>query len=364
MGNTPVASKKTDQEIPVAAFYIVLAVSAVLLALGVIWRLYWASSDNARKAATVTIALGLGGLCGYLLLGHYRLLIEEWISGNSLLLGESASKGDLRGKRSMGRPFAISECTVLAKIDLVETFDARTRRAAIESLPRVLWPRAIKALLDSKQPDGRIAAVRLSNIPRRDVVKVCGKDPDASVRKVAWEKIAPQLSSGEARGLSKSIHEDARSLAVGSGKLSRRLLLKRCRRDNHTRVRATAWEQIEERLTQAETARLLKSRHEDTRRRALHSGLLPRKLLARSCSKDRDSSLRQSAWEMIRDGLTRSEATDLSRSRHAQTRLWAVESERLTRRRLFWMSISDRSFSVSESAREQRRARSRAGKKR
>jgi hypothetical protein len=280
-------------------------------------------------------------LCGYLLLGHYRLLIEEWISGNSLLLGESSSKGDLRGKRSTGQPASVFECTVLARIDLIETFDASTRRAAIESLPRVLWPRAIKALLDSKQPDGRIAAVRLSNIPRRDVVKVCGKDPDASVRKVAWEKIAPQLSSGEARGLSKSIHEDARSLAVGS-----------------------AWEQIEERLTQAETARLLKSRHEDTRRRALHSGLLPRKLLARSCSKDRDSSLRQSAWEMIRDGLTRSEATDLSRSRHAQTRLWAVESERLTRRRLFWMSISDRSFSVSESAREQRRARSRAGKKR
>ncbi|MEW6212703.1 MAG: hypothetical protein AB1631_30540 [Acidobacteriota bacterium] len=360
MGHISTESKRTDYEIPAAAFYIVLTISAVLLALGVVWRLYWASSTNARTAATATIAIGLAGLCSYLFLAQYRLLIEEWISDNSFLLEESSSRRDLRGKRSTGQPYAISECTVLARIDLIETIDANKRRAAIESLPDALWPRAINALLKSKQPDGRIAAVRLSNIPRRAVVKVCLKDPDASARKVAWEKIASDLSPREARQLSKAIHEDARSFAVGSGKLSRRLLLRRCRRDKHPNVRAIAWEQIEERLTSAEAARLLKSRHEDARRRALHSGLLPRRLLARSCSKDKDSSLRRAAWEMLRDDLTRSEATGLSRSRHGQTRSWAVASGRLTGWRLFWMSISDQDSSVSKSAREQRRARSRA----
>ncbi len=401
-------SKRQPSEIPVAALYIVLGISAILLVIGAMWKLFWVSSNNTETAAAITIMLGFAGLGGYLFLAQHRLLFEDWISGNALILEQSFLQRDRRGKRLPARsvrkrfretfdsPTGLSdcdaialtasgsitwsrdsvlihagatnwcelvarpECTILTKIDFIENGDTNTKRAAAESLPAVLWPRAIEALLNSKQPEGRIAAIRLSNIPRRAVMKVCLKDRDASARRVAWEKIAPKLSPREARLLSKSSHPDIRLFALRSGKLSRKSLIRHCRHDDDPTLRLTAWEQIEDRLTSAQAVRLLQSPHEDTRRRVMHSSLLSRRLLAQSCSKDKDSSLREAAWEQIRHGLTRSEATRLSRSKHTLTRLWAIGSGILSRWRLFWLSRTDKNFRVKNSAREQRRARSRA----
>jgi len=158
------------------------------------------------------------------------------------------------------------------------------------------------------------------------------------------------LTPTEAKTLSRSRHADVRLLAIQSGLLTRRRLKKLCRVDQEDSVRGAAWEIIENGLTRFEAFILSFSRNAEARLLALQSSRLSRKRLKKLCRKDPDQSVRAEAWELIKHNLTRMEAVSLSRSQHEDVRIFAVQSKLLSIRRVKKLCRIDRDESVRSAA--------------
>jgi hypothetical protein len=192
----------------------------------------------------------------------------------------------LRLKPAPGEDLAIQlarhpDSSVLTALDFATRRAGRAAEAAAARLPAHLWPRALKALLASRQGPARVAALRCDGIPRRQLVKLAVQDPDDRVRTAAAARIRDDLSRGEALALLSSDHGDTRFIAASSPSLSRRWLVKLCARDPDAGVQTAAWKRLQQDLTPRETLQLSRSKSSDVVRWAISSGGLTRRRLLR-----------------------------------------------------------------------------------
>jgi hypothetical protein len=234
--------------------------------------------------------------------------------------------------KSLRDLFFYSHCAVLAKLDLIENASALVDQAEMETIPQIIWSRARKRLLQSKRPVARIAAVRCTQTPRNSLIQLCADDSETSVRLAAGSRLGFDLTTREAFVLSRSPYVDACSQALMSAKvpLNRSIVL--CREAHFNIIRELAWEQIRSDLKQHVAMDLLRSRYEDCRIYAISSGLVPRKGLIKLALKDKAESARKKAYEHVKPVTTSSEAKALLRSHDEKVRLDALCSGFLARR--------------------------------
>ncbi len=247
------------------------------------------------------------------------------------------------------------DCPVSIKMILIESDVAPVRKIAQESMPIDLWPRAVQKLLRSIYPEARIAAVRC--ISEREVLRrVCRDDREDSVRLAAWRQLKSLSSQGEAVELIESAHSDVRTLVLNSGWLPRKRTVKVCRDDDENPIRTIAWKILEKDLNEKEAVELFGSDFFDVNLWAVRSGKLGHMRMRKICFKDHIEGLRLNAWEQIRDRLTEADAAYLIGSPNADTRLRAVQSGKLTHERLFRVALKDRKRMVRLETFEQLKA--------
>lgn len=225
--------------------------------------------------------------------------------------------------------------TVL-KLCLIRS-EANLRRAAWARLePRLTTEEAIY-LSRSQFEEVRRYALTSGKLPRSSLIKMCVIDPSRPIRREILRLIEKDLNQSEATLLMNSPDVEARLFAAQSGLLERRSLIRCCLRDDSERVYRAAWERIRNRLTASEALSLLISKNEEVRRGVVRSELLARSDLINCCRYDASKMVRAAAWQIARSKLTRTEALLLSSSNHGEVRKWAVASRLLPLSRRFWL---------------------------
>ena len=227
--------------------------------------------------------------------------------------------------------------TVL-KLCLIRS-EANLRRAAWARLEPSLTTDEAIYLSRSEFEEVRRYALTSGKLPRSFLIKMCVIDPSRPVRSEILRLIEKDLNQSEATLLMNSPDVEARLLAAQSGLLERSSLIRCCLRDNNSRVYGAAWERIRNQLTPSEALSLLNSKHEEVRRGAVRSELLARSSLINCCRDDASKMVRAAAWQIARSKLTRTEALLLSSTNHGEVRKWAVASRLLPISRRFWLVI-------------------------
>ncbi|MEW6209242.1 MAG: hypothetical protein AB1631_12800 [Acidobacteriota bacterium] len=397
-GITP--SLKTDDLLPRAIFYSLMALSFALLAGGVAGKLLWKRAPETFDI-TMSVALGIGvtGVALALAIAGYKLF-EYWRRGNSLMLAKAFAGRDQRGRRVSRRLsvrlasldnledvlgnqteesllallarsdnpkigdailnrlgvattadalMAHPECSTFTKIDFALGADIHARRAAEKLLPRFLRQRELRALIESNHPEARIAAIRRVIGSRDLLVKACLRDPSSDVREVAWQRIE-RPSPAEIDRLLSSPHEDTRLRIVRAGLLPRDRLIDVFCKDASESIRREVCQRITS-PTAEEVLLLLRSPHADVRACAVETGLR-RSTLIEICRDDAAMSVRHSARERLQP-LTETEALLLLQSRYVDARCFAVESGLIADKKLLKLCRTDKAQAVRKEALEQ-----------
>jgi len=285
------------------AFRLCYGISILALTAGIFARLFW-KQDSGPEVVALALGAGATGVSLAALLIINKLIYHDWIFVNTLAQAYSLRARDRKGRRMPGsilrerlKPRDFDEMTkdlpddfllalhtakilpmsddlivkhlsaeppsghlqpvgnvsmskhpaftILTRIDFANDNNEAVRRAAAAWLPKSLWLRAAKTLLQSKYPEARMAAVQSATIPRLEIFTACKNDADQTVRATAWARLKADLSETEAGELSYSQYKEIRLQAIESQPLSRPRLIQLCRDDKEPAIRKAAWEQLQ-----------------------------------------------------------------------------------------------------------------------
>ncbi len=213
------------------------------------------------------------------------------------------------------------------------------RQSAWTLLRVELSPVEAERLSRSRYSDVRTNVVGLGMLPRQRLVAVAAADDERTVREMARGLLEDGLNDVEASILSLSNHPDTRQFAVSSGLLSRHNLVRLGRLDPDQPVRAMSHQFLRNDHTSAAAQELSLSKYDDARHEAIRSGRLSRMRIFSLCARDAEPGVRMASWERLRANLTPAEASSLSRSKHPEVQLWAIQSDMLSRRRLRYLRL-------------------------
>jgi hypothetical protein len=382
-----------DSRIFYGAVFVCLVISASLL-LGIIYG----NISNSKKEVLALLAIVIAGAVP--ITTQSRLIFEDWFDTDKWLLIHSFFCRDRRGRTQIGRNLhrcladtdsrrwdgadvsltnllnrqpaeylfalaapeeldiqlsilvslgdhdmasllrALPDCRVRTKIVLIESRVDYVRAAALEVMPRNLWPRARRKLLRSEYVEARLAAVH--SIPELHILaRVCRDDSAEPVRLLAWQRLSSSLSEKIALTLIKSSYIDIRVSVLKSGKLPRAQLLRTCKDDENVTARALAWNTLRRTLTKAEAVVLFRSFYLDAKLWAVESRKLERACLRKTCFQNPEADVRASAWKQLTENLSLADAIHLIDSLHTDTRLRTVQSYQLPRERLLRVALND-----------------------
>jgi len=139
--------------------------------------------------------------------------------------------------------------------------------------------------------------------------------------------------------------------AINSGLLSRRILIKICRKSEEKDILLCAWEKLRNNLTDREASKIVRSLTSILHQQVVQSGKLSRKMLFTFCQ-NRSEIVRKEALNLIVNNLKRCEINFLRRSRYTDLRLAMIEHGRLELMQLLHM-YSDKQILIREAVREE-----------